>query len=275
MVKYCSQDCKIAHRPKHEKACKKRAAELYDEKLFKDPPKRGHCPICMLPLPVYLKQYHFQPCCGQLLCDGCVHAQLKADVMSGKREEDLGACPFCRSPGPTEDGSELKQLQKLVEKNNALAIQALAVYCYRGAEGFQKDLSKAIELYLKAGELGCVDGYFNLGIAYETGNGVEKDVTKARHYYELAAIGGSVNARYNVAQLDLEEGNRERASKHLLIGARVGDEACLRAVRNCFVDGFVTKDEYAEALRSYQKQQEDMKSPSRDEALEFSKLGLY
>ena len=51
MVKYCNQDCQIAHRPQHKKECKKHAAELHDEKLFKKPPPHEDCPICMLPLP--------------------------------------------------------------------------------------------------------------------------------------------------------------------------------------------------------------------------------
>ena len=34
IVKYCNRDCQIAHRPQHKKACKRRAAELHDEKLF-------------------------------------------------------------------------------------------------------------------------------------------------------------------------------------------------------------------------------------------------
>ena len=52
MVKYCNRDCQIAHRPQHKKACKKRAAELNDEQLFKEPPLREDCPICMLTLPL-------------------------------------------------------------------------------------------------------------------------------------------------------------------------------------------------------------------------------
>jgi hypothetical protein len=34
LVKYCSRDCRIAHRPQHKKPCRKRTAELYDEELF-------------------------------------------------------------------------------------------------------------------------------------------------------------------------------------------------------------------------------------------------
>ena len=33
-VKYCSTDCKIAHRPEHEKNCWKRIVEINDEKTI-------------------------------------------------------------------------------------------------------------------------------------------------------------------------------------------------------------------------------------------------
>ena len=48
MVKYCNRDCQISHRPQHKKACKKRADELHDEEIFKQPPPNEDCPICML-----------------------------------------------------------------------------------------------------------------------------------------------------------------------------------------------------------------------------------
>ena len=32
LVKYCNRDCQIAH-PQHKKECRRRAAELHDEKL--------------------------------------------------------------------------------------------------------------------------------------------------------------------------------------------------------------------------------------------------
>ena len=37
LVRYCSVKCQKDHRPKHKKECKKRAAELHDEILFKEP----------------------------------------------------------------------------------------------------------------------------------------------------------------------------------------------------------------------------------------------
>jgi len=51
LVKYCNRECQIAHRKQHKKECRKRAAELHDEKLFKQPPPKEDCPICFIRLP--------------------------------------------------------------------------------------------------------------------------------------------------------------------------------------------------------------------------------
>ena len=59
LVKYCSVKCQRDHRPKHKKECKKRAAELRDEILFKQPESSsylGDCPICYLPLSIDVKK---------------------------------------------------------------------------------------------------------------------------------------------------------------------------------------------------------------------------
>ena len=51
LVKYCSGECKGNHKSEHEEECKKRAAELRDELLFKQPEGNhwGDCPsaVCL------------------------------------------------------------------------------------------------------------------------------------------------------------------------------------------------------------------------------------
>ena len=71
MVKYCNRECQISHRKQHKKACKKRAAELYDEKLFKEV-EPDECPICLLPLVNGDSTETFQSCCGKVICNGCI-----------------------------------------------------------------------------------------------------------------------------------------------------------------------------------------------------------
>ena len=125
------------------------------------------------------------------------------------------------------------------------------------------DRAKANELYLKAGGLGCADAYYNLGALYAIGEGVEVDEEKAKHYYELAAMNGSVNARFNLACAEGQAGNYQRALKHFILAARAGHEEALGMVKQVFMGGFVTKDEYANTLRVYQKSQDEMKSEMR------------
>ena len=55
--------------------------------------------------------------------------------------------------------------------------------------GFPQDYDKAMELWLRAGELGCVASYYSIARAYYNGDGVERDKKKAKHYFELAAMG--------------------------------------------------------------------------------------
>ena len=51
-----------------------------------------------------------------------------------------------------------------------------------------------------------------------------------------------------------------------MIGARAGHKQCLGAVREWYEDGDITKEEYAETLRAYQKSCDDMKSEQRDKS---------
>ena len=260
LVKYCNRDCQIAHRPQHKKLCKKRAAELFDAALFKEPLPRDECPICMLPLPLYKNHTGttFFSCCGKSICDGCVNA------MDESEEKDL--CPFCRTPPSNSDEEEVNKTKKLMEKGNAGAFIMLAGCYYNGIKGLPQNMARANEFYLKAGELGHTEAYYNLGIMYYNGNGVEIDKKKAKYYYELAAINGSVDARYNLGCVESRAGNH-RAFKHFMLAARAGNKLSLDNVKQGYMHGHVTKEEYANTLREYQKSQDEMTSDARDKAL--------
>jgi len=99
LVKYCSRDCQVAHRPQHKKACKKRAAELHDEKLFEQPPSED-CPICMIRLPSLISGSVYMNCCGKMVCRGCIYSvQIRALLARKPAKEQK--CPFCRTPNPS------------------------------------------------------------------------------------------------------------------------------------------------------------------------------
>ena len=267
MVKYCSRDCQVAHRPKHKKECKRRAAELFDEELFKDPPDGPECPICMLPLPFDLTSSQFYACCGKIICPGCVHAEFKEDIRNGKRREDCRVCAFCRASPTTTDEAEVDRLQKCVERNDAKSMEQLAIYYLEGKMGLQKDSEKAMELFQRAGEHGSATAYGRLGNIYN--EGIYEDIKKAKYYWERGAIGGCTESRLHLAISEGRNGNNIRAFKHFLICAKAGSKASLDGVKLGFQHGIITKDEYTEALRAYQKQHDDRKSALRDEALVY------
>ena len=261
MVRHCSRDCQVAHRPKHKKACKKRAAEIFDEELFKNPPEREECPICLLPLPLHGERIVFQPCCGKTLCVGCIHTQRKKDPFV--------RCAFCRTPGATTDRELIDRMNKGRDRNDGESTYQLGL-CYKdGSTGLQKDSAKALELFLEAGKHGCADAYYAVGNFYYDGLGVEKDMKRAKYYWELGAVGGTIFARYSLGWFEVKSGNYERANKHFFIGAKAGDEVSLKAMEKGIEFGHVTKEKYAEALRLYQKQHEDTRSAMRDEAVVY------
>ena len=257
MVKYCNRDCQIAHRPQHKNACKKRAAELHDEALFKDV-EPEECPICLISMPYETKTSHFKSCCGKRICIGCIYGMM---VSEGK---DL--CAFCRMPDAKSDDERIKQIKKLMDKGNAEAFNNLAGWYAEGSYGLPQDLQKANELYLKAGKLGCAVSYYNLGISYLYGDRVQADRKKAKHYFELAAIGGHVLARHNSGCLEGDTGNERRAMKHFMISAKGGCEQSLDFVKQGFMENKVSKVEYANTLRAYHERQREMKSDQREKA---------
>ena len=101
--------------------------------------------------------------------------------------------------------------------------------------------------------------------AYYHGEGVEEDIEKSTHHYKLAAIGGHEAARHNLGVLEINKGRKKIAYKHFMIAARCGYNQSLECVKDGFIRGIVTKDEYASTLRAYQCSCE-MKSDERAKA---------
>ena len=267
LVKYCNRECQIAHRPLHKTECRRRAAELHDEALFKEHPPREDCPICLLPLPLAANQTTFKSCCGKIICCGCIYAIIEEACLKAKKkgtEEVNDLCPFCRAPTATSDAEEIERMKKLMDANNAEAFNQLAGDYECGNRGMPQDWSKANELWLKAGELGCANGYNNLGHSYYNGRGVDMDIKKAKYYWELGAMDGDVFARHNIGCIEGNAGNDNRAYKHLMLSTKAGYKYSLDVVKEGFMDGMVTKDEYASTLRAYQKRVDEMKSDDRD-----------
>jgi len=265
LVKYCNRDCQIAHRSQHKKECKKRAKELHDEKLFKQPPSQfGECPICFLRLPSLKTGYRYKSCCGKVICSGCIHAPLYDHQGN---EVDNQKCPFCRSPKPTSEES-IERIKKRVKAGDPIAIY-MQGDCYFYADvtdGYPQDYTKALELWHQAAELGNAEAFCNIGNAYQYGEGVDVDRKKAVHYFELAAMGGDEVARNNLGVDEEREGNIDRALKHYMIAVGCGNSDSLNTIKGLYSYGRATKEDYTTALQAYQVYLDEIKSKQRDEA---------
>ena len=93
---------------------------------------------------------------------------------------------------------------------------------------------------------------------------MEVDMKKAQYYYELATIGGDMMARYKLGVFENHAGNTHRAMKHFTLAAKAGDKLSLNCVKVYFMDGSITKDDYANTLRAHQNSRDEMKSEQRD-----------
>ena len=262
-AKYCNAACKKKHRSKHKKKCERRAAEiqaeLHDEQLFKPPPLKEDCPICMLPLPWLDTGSRYSSCCGKETCNGCVLAVVLRDM-------DEQKCAFCRTPAPDSDQEVIERIKKRIDAGDAEAIFSLGICYCKGSRGLPQDHEKALELWHQAGELGNAKAYNNIGHAYHTGEGVERDNKKATHYLELAAMQGSVYSRQDLGSFEFHAGNWDRALKHWMISVGGGDSDSVKRIQQLYRTGGATKDDYTSALRAYQKCLDEIRSEQRDKA---------
>ena len=188
LVRYCSDECKKNHESEHEEVCKKRAAELRDELLFKQPESShwGDCSICSLPLPLDPRKSSTYDCCCKFICSGCAHAIKMRKTEMGLEQ----SCPFCRLPLPKGKKKGDKLRMKRVKADDPVAL------CEVGLEEYiNEDHTKAFEYYTKAADLGHMEAHFKLALLYQMGHGVEKDREKEIFHFEEAAIGGHPSAR--------------------------------------------------------------------------------
>jgi len=262
LVKYCSNKCQVNHREQHDEECKIRKAELHDKELFTQPDisHLGECPICFLPMSIYPKNSTMMSCCCKLICRGCNIANKIREIEAELEHR----CAFCREPAPNSEEEVNKRVMKRIKKKDPAAMVQMGKK-HAGKE----DYRNALEYYTKAAELGDAEAHACLGMLYFKGEGVERDMTNAVYHYEQAAIGGNPAARVLLALYESNNGRFERAAKHYIINANLGCNLSLKEIKDLFVKGIVSKEEYAAALRAHQAAVDATKSAEREKAEAF------
>ena len=262
LVQYCSVKCQKDHWKQHKKECKKRAAELKDEILFKQPESShlGDCPICCLPIPIDVKKSTLYPCCCKLICNGCNIANQNREI-KGRHQNK---CLFCRKAAAKTEEESVARLIERIEANDPYAMR------YMGSKKYnERDFKSAFDYWARAAALGDAEAHYQLSSLYHYGFGVEKDEKRSLHHVEQAAIEGHPIARHNLGTMEARNGRADRAGKHFIIAAKLGHDTSLECVKEGLKAGLMSKEDYAAALRGYQTVIEATKSPQREEAAEF------
>ena len=246
------------------------AARNLDERLLMssghERPEGDVCKICYLYIGLPFGDHSkLKVCCMTLVCDGCIIAS---------RQRGMGEkCLFCRTTQPADDASTLAMIQTRVDKGDAVAMTHLGhKHCY-GTTGLTKDVSRAIDLWTEAAELGSLDAHYYLGDTYYHGDGAKEDKPRGIRHLQQAAMGGHVGSRNNLGAVEFYKKNYELALQHWMISAKMGDQTSLNGIKELFMRGHATKAQYAEALQQYRDALEEMKSPQREEAKRLMAAG--
>lgn len=263
-VKYCSRECQLAHRPQHKKECKQRAAELLDETLFKQPPPRKDCAICMHQLPI-AEETVYKNCCGKTICIGCLYGQIKASNTKPQRSLPNLPCPFCRLQPAFSYKEGTERFKKRMELGDADAFFTMGTDYMYGDDGMSQDIKKALEMYSRAIELGSIDAHNKIGILYSDGKYLPKDSKKMMYHFQQGAIKGCEYARYHIGVEEYKMGNMDRALRHWVIGSAIGHKGSLDNVKIGFTNKTVTTAQYEIALSGYQAYLDEAKSEKRDQ----------
>eukprot|EP00984_Skeletonema_dohrnii_P018056 scaffold8343_cov94-Skeletonema_dohrnii-CCMP3373.AAC.4 len=254
-VRYCSIKCQKEHRSQHKRACKKKAAELRDEILFRQT-ESTDCPICLLPLPLDPDKLAMISCCARHICAGCEFANALREIEEGLKP----TCPFCRLPAPHDDAKMFEvNIKRRAEADDPAALGWMGGKCQE-----KGDYNGAFEFWKRAAELGDSESHYQLSVMYHGGYGVEKDEKKGIRHLEEAAIGGDIGARVDLGVLEQGIGRFERAEKHFTIAANLGCEDAMSKLRHLQLRGVMSFEDLNTVLRAHKAALDAMKSPQRE-----------
>jgi TPR repeat protein len=163
-----------------------------------------------------------------------------------------------------DDEENRKRTTKRIKAGDPAAMRDMGTILFR--EG---DYDIAIKYWTKAAELGDVAAHYQLADTYREGDVVEKDEGKAIYHWKKAAIGGHPWARHVLALIEEAIGNMERAVKHFIIAANLGEEDSMKELWGHYAKGNITKEDLEATLRSHKAAIDEMKSSQREEAERF------
>lgn len=154
---------------------------------------------------------------------------------------NLGVLYGLKFPATNAMAKAFQWFQRSAKLNDPLACLELADFYYRGWGVVKTNMANYDYWRLKAALLGSTQAQYEMGQAYQTGNGVPIDLITARVWYLRAAAKHHPAACYDLALLDLEDktnpASLKMAHRFMLLAAKGGHrEAELQCALTCFRD---------------------------------------
>ena len=143
---------------------------------------------------------------------------------------------------------------------------------YEEGEGIFQSDTKALEMCIRAAELGSAQAFGLIGNNYKDGIAVETNASKAIEFYDLAAKKGSITGHQVLAEIHKFSGNNHKHIKHLTVAASARVSSFNGHVNGCLQTRITTKRGSEITLRAFQASINEMKSKDRDDARLFEEM---
>lgn len=118
-------------------------------------------------------------------------------------------------------------------------------------------MSSEVQLYYKVAMEGFAEGQYNLGVCYETGDGIAQDHKQAVYWYKKAADQGHAKAQHNLGVCLYNgygvQANHEEAAKYFLLSAEQGDMYAQYNMGVCCYMGVGVEKDIFKAVNWFQK----------------------
>ncbi len=141
-----------------------------------------------------------------------------------KRGQTL-TCIFCRQEVAKRGTHE--ETMKRVEANDPVALVHVG-------KNFASKGEYAEVFRFCCADLGSGSAQQNLSVLYCEGKHLAANERRAIYHLEEAAIAGQPDARFNLGLLEWDEGCKERAVKHFIIVANLGDDESVQMLKHVY-----------------------------------------
>ena len=146
-------------------------------------------------------------------------------------------------------------------------------YADGGDLGLPKDDDKAVELHLRAVELGSAEASFVVALRHAEEESIGQVHPKYMKYLKLAAKRGHVQARYDLGLQEHNQDNFHLAFKHWKIAAAAGHGESLKRIGHLYRHKGATKDQYEDTLRAHLKAKKEISNDERKMAKKIKDAG--